>query len=101
MENHELLWDVVKTVLTFFIIPFCVWIVKAHLDTKKEISTMREEHLNFRTEVAKTYAVKNDIDKVADRVDSKMTEMQNAVTQRIDTMQSNIATMIATIVTKK
>lgn len=100
MENHELLWDVVKTILTIFIVPFCVWIVKSQFETKKEINTVREEHLKFKTEVVANFASKSEIDRVADRVDTKMNEMQTAVTQRIDTMQANIATMIATIAKK-
>lgn len=95
--DHSLIWDIVKALLFFIIVPFCVWMVKNDLDHKKEMSTMKEDALKFKAEVAEKYAPKQDMANLSSHIDTKITAMQNAVTQRIDTMQSNIATMIASI----
>lgn len=95
--DHALVWDIVKVILTFIVIPFAIWIVKSHMDTKKEISTMKEDHLKFKAEVAQSYAPKQDMTTFMGQIDTKFNAMQTSITQRIDTMQSNIATMIASI----
>lgn len=95
--DHSLLWDVIKFILTIVVIPFAIWIVKAHIDTKKEISDMKESALEFKAAVARDYAPKQDMTNFVGQIDTKINAMQVAVTQRIDTMQSNIATMIASI----
>ena len=95
--DHQLIWDIAKFFLMVIIIPFSIWIVKAHMDTKKEISTMKEDALKFKAEVVEKYAPKQEMVNLSTHIDTKITAMQNAVTQRIDTMQSNIATMIASL----
>ena len=93
--DHSLIWDIAKFFLMVVIIPFSIWLVKAHMDTNKEIATMKEEALKFKSEVVEKYAPKQEMADLSIHIDTKITAMQNAVTQRIDTMQSNIATMIA------
>ena len=95
--EHNLLWDIIKFILTIIVIPFSIWIVKAHIDTKKDISTMKEDALKFKAEIAEKFAPKQEVVNLSAQLDTKITAMQNAVTQRIDTMQSNIATMIASL----
>lgn len=95
--DHSLAWDIAKFLMMAIIIPFGVWVVKAHMDTRKEISTMKEAALKFKAEVADKYAPKQDMTNFIGQIDTKINAMQTAVTQRIDTMQSNIATMIASI----
>lgn len=97
MEMHDLIWDVIKFILMAIVIPFGIWIVKSHIDTKKEISTMKEDALKFKTEVAQSYAPKQDMTNFISQIDTKFNTMQTSITQRIDTMQANIATMIASI----
>ena len=97
MDNN-ILWDAAKFIVTIIVIPFGVWIVSSHIKIKASISHVKEDALRFREEVAKSYASKHDMESLASHIDNKITIMQNAVTQRIDTMQSNLATMIASLV---
>ncbi len=97
MADHSLIWEIIKFSLMVIVIPFGVWIVKSNMDTKKEISTMKEDQLRFKAEVIEKYAPKQDVNNLSSHIDAKITAMQAAVTQRIDTMQANIATMIASI----
>ena len=96
--EHSLIWEITKFVLTVCVVPFCVWVVKSNMDLKKDISAMKEDALKFKAEVAQTYAPKKDLSNFSQQIDTKITNMQNTITQRIDTMQSNIATMIASLV---
>lgn len=96
--EQSIIWEITKFVLTVCVVPFCVWIVKANMDMKKEVAIMKEDALKFKTEVAERYAPKQDLSNFSQQIDTKITSMQNTITQRIDTMQSNIATMIASLV---
>lgn len=58
---------------------------------------MKEDALKFKTEVAQSYAPKQDMTNFMSQIDTKFNTMQTSITQRIDTMQANIATMIASI----
>lgn len=95
--EHTLLWDIAKTVVLFIIVPFCGWIMKENKEIKKEISTMKEEVLKFKADVAQTYAPKQDIAAFMSQIDLKFNNMQSSITQRIDTMQNNIANMISSL----
>lgn len=95
--DHSIYYDIAKTIVTFIVIPFGVWLVTSHIKIKGEIAAVKEDTLKFKAEVASQYAAKQDMTSLASQIDTKMTTMQNAVTQRIDTMQSNLATMIASI----
>lgn len=95
--EQSFVWEVVKFVLTVIVIPFCVWTVRSTSNLKESVSKTKEELLTFKEQVAREYAPKEEVSKFVDHIDNKITTMQNAVTQRIDTMQSNIATMIATL----
>ena len=95
--EHSFAWEVIKFILTVVVIPFCVWTVRTTSNLKDSVSKTKEELLTFKEQVAREYAPKEEVSKFVDHIDIKITNMQNAVTQRIDTMQSNIATMIATL----
>lgn len=95
-----MLFEIAKFVLSVIIIPFGVWVVTSHIRVKSDINAVKEDALKFKEEVAKSYAAKQDMTSLANQIDNKITNMQNAVTQRIDTMQSNLATMIASIASK-
>lgn len=99
--DNSMLWEVAKFCLTVIIIPFAVWVVVTKMKTDKEIATVREDHLRFKEEVAKSYSPKAELTAALSAVDNKITLMQTAVTQRIDTMQSNLATMIAGLLQNK
>lgn len=96
-EMHSIFWEIAKYGLSFIVIPFAVWVVTSHIKIKGEINSVKEDTLKFKEEVAKSYAAKQDVTALATQIDNKFSSMQNAVTQRIDTMQSSLATMIASI----
>ncbi len=99
MENmtNSILWDLAKFILSAIVIPFGIWVVHSHGKLKEDVNKVKEDSLMFKEEVAKSYAAKVDMSTLGNQIDAKITNMQTAVTQRIDTMQSNIATMIASL----
>jgi len=99
--EHSYVWEIVKFITSVIIIPFGVWIVRTVNKLKDDISGVEKAMLIHNEEIAKTYTPKEDLTTVINQIDSKMTSMQNAVTQRIDVMQTNIATMIASAISSK
>lgn len=95
--EHTFAWEIIKFVLTVIVIPFCVWTVRSNANLKDAVNKAKEELLMFKTQVATDYAPKEDVTKLVEQIDTKITNMQNTVTQRIDTMQSNIANMIVSL----
>lgn len=94
-SDAALIWDIVKTVMMVIIIPFCIWIVRLNMETKKQILDLKDDYQKFREHVASTYTPKVELAAIMDKVDDKMSSMQTAITQRIDSMQATLAGTIA------
>jgi predicted PurR-regulated permease PerM len=103
MDIH-FIWDVVKTILVFVFIPLAAFLTRAFSQVKQEvkdmatnISEMKNTITHHKAEAATRYLPREEAAIKFDRIDLKMSEVQNNITNRIDDLQSTIVKMIASI----
>lgn len=91
MDNFIHWLESILNFIWFVVVPFVGWLIKSILDLRKENANMRIDLADYKVEAEKNFAAKSDLNLLFQKLDA----VQTAVTSRIDTMQHNVATMIA------